>query len=86
MPLSNLTDKDYWNKKNEYRHELVTPYYYSVTFEYSENTLEFTPHERSGLFKLNFKQNTERHLRLGTYNNNGKLNIPWKEFEEESYL
>ncbi len=74
MPLSDLTD-NYWDKKSEYRHESVTPYHYNVTFEYSGINLEFTPHERSGIFKMDFAKNNEKHLRLGTFNSNGEIKI-----------
>ena len=88
MPLSNLKGNDDWNRKSEYRHESVTPYHYNVTFEYSENTLEFTPHERSGIFKMNFAQDNERHLRLGIFNSNGQIKVDSKNsisgFEEFS--
>ena len=75
LPLDDLSDNNFWNKKSEYRHESVTPFHYNVTFEYSEINLEFTPHERSGFFKINFTDNNEKHLRLGTYNNNGEIEI-----------
>ena len=77
MPVCGKTD-NIWNKKLEYASEVLTPYYYSVSFENQGINLEFSPRERSGFYKIEFNGNTPHFLRLGLYSGNGEINVQGK--------
>jgi len=78
MPASGSSIAEIWGKKYEYCDEILTPYYYKTSFEDSGNSIEFSPSERSGYFKVNFIDDTDHYFRMGLYNGAGELNITGK--------
>ncbi|RCH55568.1 glycoside hydrolase family 92 protein [Mucilaginibacter hurinus] len=61
-----------------YRRETLTPYYFNTTFENPGDFIEFTPKERSGIFRVTYGNGQNRYLRLGLLHTNGNLNLEGK--------
>ncbi len=78
MPVSGKTTSQLWGKKCENADEILTPYYYKTTFENSENSIEFSPRERSGYFRMNFVDNNNHYIRMGLFNSLGELLVTGK--------
>ena len=77
MPLCGNND-NLWNKKLEYASEKLTPYYYFASFEDCGMSLEFSPQERSGFFKIAFSDDSAHFLRFGLYSGKGEINVQEK--------
>jgi predicted alpha-1,2-mannosidase len=77
MPVCGKPD-NILNKKFEYASEVLTPYYYSVSFENQGMNLKFSPRERSGFYKIEFTENAPHFLRLGLYSGKGGINVQHK--------
>ncbi|GAA4084068.1 GH92 family glycosyl hydrolase [Mucilaginibacter panaciglaebae] len=75
MPISGANTNTLWNKKQVYNYEVLTPYYYKSELSDEGNLLEFTPSEKSGFFKIAFKNNTDNYLRLGILNEDGQITL-----------
>ena len=58
----------------DHDHEIARPYYYAVLLEDSDVMLEFTPGERTGIFRLTFPAAKEKNVLLAV-RNTGKLKI-----------
>ena len=78
MPVSGSDISVLWNKKQENYDEILTPYYYKTSFENTGNSLEFSPHERSGYFRVNFIDDNNHYLRMKLFNGTGEFNISGK--------
>lgn len=78
MPVSGDIDEGIWNKRFVYREEALFPYYYSTSFEDTNDSIEFSPQARSGFFKFHFKTDQEHFIRMGTINGNGEINSEGK--------
>jgi predicted alpha-1,2-mannosidase len=76
MPVRGLPNEEIWRKRTTYDHEINKPHYYRGDFEDPGlSFIEFTPSHRSGYFRIKFKGNHDRYLRLGTINNNGEISV-----------
>lgn len=75
MPVSGTVDESIWDKRITYRKETLTPYYYKVDFEDTDDQVEFTPQARSGFYSLHFKNNEPHHLRMRIFNPEGEINL-----------
>ena len=75
MPVSGSDTSKLWDLKEENCDEILTPYYYKTSFENTGNSIEFSPHERSGYFRMNFNDSTEHYLRMGLYNSSGEIDV-----------
>ena len=73
MPVSGGVNPVIWNQSFENGPEVLQPYYYKTTFEDAGNSIEFTPQERSGIFKVQFTDTQDHYLRMGTYNGKGEI-------------
>jgi len=78
MPVSGDIDEGIWNKRYVYREEALFPYYYSTSFEDTNDSIEFSPQARSGFFKFYFKTDQEHFIRMGVINGNGKIETEGK--------
>jgi len=78
MPVSGSDISVLWNKKQENSDEILTPYYYKTSFENTGNSIEFSPHERSGYFRVNFIDDNNHYLRMKLFNGTGEFNISGK--------
>ena len=77
MPISGTGEDGVWDERFVYGPETLTPYFYKTTFEPSGISLEFSPHERSGYFRISFPDDQANHIRLGV-NHRGDINIEGK--------
>ena len=75
MPVDNPVDASIWGRKYEYRDETLSPYYYKTEFEDNNNSIEFSPKERSGFYRISFKGGKEHYIRMLLYNGSGELNV-----------
>ncbi|NQX57220.1 glycoside hydrolase family 92 protein [Pedobacter panaciterrae] len=59
-----------WNKKMTYDHDLEInrPWYYTTWLIDEEIKVEFTPGKKTGIFKFEYPENSEKGLLLGVYN------------------
>jgi len=73
MPVNGPVDETIWNKRYEYRDEVLTPYYYKTAFEDNGTTVEFTPAERSGIYRISFNDPDDHFIRMGLYNTSGEI-------------
>ena len=78
MPVSGSTEQDLWGKRYEYRDEVLKPYYYKTCFEENGNSIEFTPAERSGSYKINFIDDNDHFIRMLLYNSEGEFKVEGK--------
>ncbi len=78
MPVGGSVTPEIWNKKLEYCDEVLTPYYYKTSFENSGNSIEFTPSQTSGYFKMSFIDNNDHYVRLRLFNDSGSFHIRGK--------
>jgi len=75
LPLSGEFKESAWSKRLAYGQEKTTPYYYQVTFEDTNDEVEFSPRARSGFYKIHFKNNQPHYLRMGLFNQTGEINV-----------
>ncbi len=78
MPVSGIMNEGIWYKSYENYSEVLTPYYYSTSFEDNNNSIEFSPEEKSGIYRINFEGNESHYLRMGNYNAIGEINVEGK--------
>lgn len=80
LPLNGTVTQNIWTKRQEYDHEITSPYYYSTLLGDSGNQLEFSPQKRSGYFRIHFNGsgNDEKYLRIGAINGNGEIQLEGK--------
>ncbi len=78
MPVSGNVNDAIWTQSFENGPEVLQPYYYQTTFEEDGNSIEFTPQERSGIFKVQFIDSEDHYLRIGTYNGKGEISTKGK--------
>jgi len=69
MPITGDISDNIWYKKFENCDEILTPYYYKTCFEDAGNCIEFSPKERSGIYKMSFSDADAHYIRMGVYNN-----------------
>jgi len=65
LPVSGPFDKDIWGRRLCCQQEEITPYYYHASFEDSDDSIAFSPSERSGYFQIDFRGKRDHWLRLG---------------------
>jgi predicted alpha-1,2-mannosidase len=75
MPVCGEIADDLWAKPYEYAAEMKTPYYYKTSFENDSVSIEFSPQERSGFYKINFSGTGSHFLRLGILNGRGNIEM-----------
>lgn len=75
MPVNGPDKAALWDKKEVYNYEVLTPYYYKSELGDAGNLVEFAPSEKSGIFKIAFKENINNYLRLGILNEDGQITI-----------
>jgi predicted alpha-1,2-mannosidase len=75
LPVSGKPDESRWTEKLTIENEQTTPYYYKVTSEDGAHEVAFTCAERSGCFRINYKNAGEHYLRFGTLNGNGTISV-----------
>jgi predicted alpha-1,2-mannosidase len=54
MPQGGPPNREAWQSRATYDHEITTPYYYSVKLDDSGVQIEFTPAERCGCFRFTY--------------------------------
>ncbi|RZJ57589.1 MAG: glycoside hydrolase family 92 protein, partial [Flavobacterium sp.] len=74
MPISGKIDNSIWGGKQVYNHEVLTPYYYKSELGEEGTIVEFTPSQKSGIFKVKFQGNEPHHIRMGIFND-GSINL-----------
>ena len=80
LPLNGTVTQYIWTKRQEYDHEITSPYYYSTLLGDSGNQLEFSPQKRSGYFRIHFNGSgsDEKYLRIGAMNGHGEIQLEGK--------
>ncbi|MCC8426312.1 GH92 family glycosyl hydrolase [Mucilaginibacter sp. UR6-11] len=78
MPVSGADRNLLWDKKQVYNYEVLTPYYYRSELGDEGNLIEFSPSEKSGFFKISFKDNSNNYLRMGILNESGQITVAGK--------
>lgn len=73
MPVSGAVTDQTWRQRFLYDDEKKTPYYYSVLLEDHNTKLEFTPSERSAVFRMTYSGTGPHFLRLGMDNQKGTI-------------
>jgi predicted alpha-1,2-mannosidase len=68
LPFSGEINDSIWNQRRTYDQEKTFPYYYSTTFEDSQDSLAFAPGARAGLFRFYFNSEKKHYLRLKVIN------------------
>ena len=69
--LENSGIRSAWDQNNE----ISTPYYYSVLLNDYQTQIEFTPGEKTGLFRISFPDKAEKHLLLNIVNSGSWRNL-----------
>jgi predicted alpha-1,2-mannosidase len=75
MPVSGADKNSLWDKKEVYNYETLTPYYYKSELGNEGNLIEFSPSDKSGFFRVSFKNAKDNYLRLGILNEDGQITI-----------
>ncbi|WEK36027.1 MAG: GH92 family glycosyl hydrolase [Candidatus Pseudobacter hemicellulosilyticus] len=78
LPVNGPLQESSWSRKLTIGKETLTPYYYQVSSEDATQQVEFTLSERSGFFRVYFKDQQDHYLRFGILNGNGELQVSGK--------
>lgn len=78
LPVSGPVTVGNWKQKLTIENEETTPYYYKVSSEDAAHVVDFTVAERSGYFRVDFKNKEDHYLRFGTLNGNGSIEVTGK--------
>ena len=78
MPVSGKVDSDIWDRKLEYNHEFLSPYYYKSELGEENTIIEFVPSKKTGFFKVKFQDDQPHYLRMGIFNEDGSIQLSGK--------
>jgi predicted alpha-1,2-mannosidase len=78
MPYQGTVNEQSWTVKMERAVETIKPHYYRGMMEEHNLGVEFTPSQKSGIFKFHFPQAGDHFIRMGLINKEGEITTSGK--------